>query len=67
MLSPMPSARKTEPKTDRWLSLSEAARQLGTTRHTVLARALRGELETQQVAGRTVVSRESVEQALAAA
>lgn len=53
----------TEPVTDGWMSVREAARILGIARPTVLTKALRGELVVQTVAGRTVVSRESVERA----
>lgn len=47
-------------KTDLWMSLVEAAKELGTTRQTVLTRAVKGEVEAQFIAGRTVISRASV-------
>lgn len=43
------------------MSLVAAARQLGETRQTVLTRAIKGEVEAKHVAGRTVVSRASIE------
>lgn len=49
-----------------WMTLREAARALGVSRQTVLARALRGELETQRMARITFVSRASVDRALGA-
>lgn len=55
----MAIVRKAPP--DRWMSLPEAAKTLGVTRHAVMTRALRGELESQTVAGRTVVARADVE------
>lgn len=56
----MPTARKTVKVLDPWMSLVEAARELGETRQTVLTRAVKGEVEAKHIAGRTVVSRESV-------
>jgi hypothetical protein len=50
---------------DRWVSLSVAAANLAETRQTVLTRAIKGELEAKHVAGRTVVSRASVDRLLA--
>lgn len=52
---------------DPWMSLREAAKELGCAPATVSSRALRGELETQTVAGRVFVSRKSVERAKAVA
>lgn len=49
---------------DGWLTIPEAARMLGIARHTLLSRALDGELTTQVVAGRRFVSRESVDRLL---
>lgn len=46
-----------------WLSVPQAARELGISYGGVLARALRKELETQRIADRTFVSRASVERA----
>jgi excisionase family DNA binding protein len=62
----MVPARKKQKGDDRWMSLVEAARTLAVSRQTILARAVKGELEAEHVAGRTVVSRESVERAVAA-
>lgn len=60
------SARKVEPATaDLWVSVPKAARAIGKAHATVLALALRGELETQQVDGRVFVSRASIEAYLA--
>lgn len=56
-------ASKVTPDADAWMSLVAAARVLKTSRHTVMNRALKGELEAQHIAGRTVISRESVERA----
>lgn len=55
---------------DDWMTVPQAARELGIAAPTVLQRALRGELETQTLsagplAGRTFVSRASVEKAKA--
>lgn len=61
----MATARKTksQPKrpADPWMTLGEAARELHTSRQTILTRAVKGEIEAQHVAGRTLVSRASVE------
>lgn len=57
----MAAPRKTTPRAEAWMSLSDAARALGETRQTVLTRAVKGEVEAQHIAGRTLVSRASVE------
>ena len=59
-------ARRNSPdeKKDAWLTLPQAARMLGVARHTLLSRALDGEIVTEVIAGRRLVSRESVERAL---
>lgn len=63
--TPMPSTRKIrKPQEDAWLSVRAASQILGESRFTILARAIRGELEAQYIAGRTVISRASVERAL---
>jgi len=49
---------------DPWISVREAARQLGIARTTVLTWVIQGKLEATTVAGRTFVNRESVERAL---
>lgn len=46
---------------DDFVSLYGAATRLGISTKTVLARIVSGELQGQQIAGRIVVSRESVE------
>lgn len=60
----MPSPRKPGKPVDPWMSLVEAAKALRTTRQTVLTRAIKGEIEAKHIAGRTVVSRESVTRAM---
>lgn len=55
------AAGRGEPSTEPWLTIRQAARLLGIAYGTVLAKASRGELETQTVAGRLFVSRASVE------
>lgn len=49
-----------------WITLNQAAKALGVGPHTVLALAVKGDLVAQHIAGRTVVSAESVEKYLAA-
>jgi hypothetical protein len=49
---------------DPWLTVKEAAELLDISRHLVLSRAAKGELETREIAKRLVVSRASVERAL---
>jgi hypothetical protein len=61
----MKPARKNLDETPRdWLSVSQAADQLDTTGYTVLAKALRGELDHSFVNNKPVISRASVERAL---
>ena len=65
---PASTARKQKAENravDPWMSVREAARQLGIAPPTVLTRVIRGELQAQSTAGRTVISRASVEAALA--
>lgn len=57
----MPATRKARPQDDEWVSLPKAAKLLQTNRQTLLTRAIKGELEAKHVAGRTVLSRASVE------
>ncbi|GLC25044.1 hypothetical protein [Roseisolibacter agri] len=52
---------------DEWMSLNQACLALETHREDVLHRAIAGELTAQRIAGRTVISRASVEAAQAAA
>lgn len=59
-------ARKETENGDEWISLAEAARQLGQTRHSILQRAVAGEIVAQHIAGRTVVTKASVDAAKAA-
>lgn len=58
--------RKPESPSDPWVSVNEASERLRVSRNTIYARALRGELGSTQVAGRTVISRADVEAAEAA-
>lgn len=53
--------RKQAEAGDEWMSLPDAAEELGVTRQTVLTLGIKGELKTQSVADRVVVSRASVE------
>ena len=60
------TARKSSPLSapaagDPWLSLPKAQRLLGEGRHTILQRALRGEIRHQWVDGRLFLAREEVE------
>jgi hypothetical protein len=43
------------------MSLADAARVLGESRQGVLTRAVKGDIVAKHIAGRTVVTRESVE------
>lgn len=56
----MATTGKTDQK-DPWMSLLQAAKELGETRQRVLTRAIKGEVEAKYIAGRTVVSRASIE------
>lgn len=49
---------------DEWMSIPRAATALGISYGGVVAKALRGEIESQHVGGRTFVSRASVERLL---
>lgn len=48
-----------------WVGLVVAARELGENRQSVLVRAIKGDLEAKHVAGRTIVSRASLDRVLA--
>lgn len=64
----MATDRKSESPTalqDEWVSLPHACRLLGMNRSTVLTRVVKGDIVAQHIAGRTVVSRASIEQMLA--
>lgn len=65
----MPNTRKKKPPIDApadgWMSIATAARALKVAYNTVCAMALRGELESQTVAGRVFVNANSVERWLA--
>lgn len=57
------TARKPTTHTgDDWMSLSDAAGELSEHRQTVLKRGIKRELDVKVIAGRTFVSRASVEQ-----
>lgn len=62
----MSTARKVEKPVDRFVSVRAAGRMIGKNKGTVIAMALRGELEHELVAGRTVITRKSIETYLAA-
>lgn len=62
----MSTARKMDSTVDRHVSLPVASRLVGKNRATVKAMALRGELTHEIVAGRVVITRESVEKYIAA-
>lgn len=58
----MPSSRKDEQQdNDPYMSVYGASARLGIATKTVLARVIAGDLEGKQIAGRIVVTRESVE------
>lgn len=61
----MSAASKTDLSSDQWVGLPEAAAQLGESRLKVMSRTVKGELEAQHVAGRTVISRASLDRLLA--
>lgn len=70
MIQPTTAMRKKETPgspPDPWMTLVEASTALGWTRLKVLSRSIKGELEARHIAGRTLVSRASVERVLAAA
>jgi hypothetical protein len=59
----MPATRKESAVTvsiDPWMSIPDAAREIGVANATVLHLALRGEIKTMVAAKRTLVERESV-------
>jgi hypothetical protein len=64
----MNAARKeaTSVTEDRYMSVPVAARTLGKAQATILSLIVRGALVGEVVAGRTVVTRESIEQYQAA-
>jgi hypothetical protein len=58
----MPAVRKNPPKSQaEWLSLNQAARELGISRLRLLTMTLRGELTHGFVGKNPVIARESVE------
>lgn len=57
----MDSVRKTVGE-DRYLSVPQTAKAIGKAQATVLSLVVAGELEGERVAGRTVITRASVEQ-----
>ena len=59
-------SKPAEPVTDEdgWYSQRQASLVLGVSAHTVLSRALAGELVAKKIAGRWCFTRESVERAL---
>jgi excisionase family DNA binding protein len=65
----MPPVRKQEPvdASNEWVSLTEAARLLGSHRETVLQLAIKGTLKVEHRGNYTFVSRASIDAYLAAA
>ena len=61
MPTPVKKIRRPAPSADPWMSVRQAASALGIAPQTVYARAADGLLDTMRAAGRTLVSRESVE------
>jgi hypothetical protein len=61
----MANARKAIRIRDDWMSVPKTAAALGETRLSVLSRIVRGELVAQQVDGRTVVHRDTVDALIA--
>lgn len=64
----METARKLSPpssETDPWMSVVQAAKALSLSRQTIYQHCLQKKLQSKTVAGRVVVSRASVERALA--
>ena len=61
----MANARKANRTRDGWMSVPGVAATLGETRLSVLSRIIRGELASEQIAGRTFVRRDSVDALLA--
>ena len=57
--------RTAEGETGVWTTLNKAAAALGETRQTVLVRIVAGELTGKHEAGRTLVTRESLDRAIA--
>lgn len=56
----MATARKKLIAPDPWMTLNQAAKELGESRLAVLTRTVKGEIDAKHEAGRTIVSRESV-------
>lgn len=61
----MAAASKTDRLSDQWVGLPQAAAELGESRLKVLSRTVTGELEADHLAGRTVISRASLDRLLA--
>lgn len=62
----MANARKAKRTSDGWMSVPGVAATLGETRLSVLSRIIRGELISEQIAGRTFIRRDSVDELLTA-
>jgi hypothetical protein len=56
----MNALRKNLETNDPWLSVPQAAAELGLSKYLVLSAVAAGELSAGRAAGRTVISRESV-------
>lgn len=61
----MSARKKRDPVEDRWMSLPQAAAAIGCSRQGVLISIAKGDLRSEQVAGRIVVSRDSVDSLIA--
>ena len=61
----MAYGRKRTPVLDQWMSVPKAATALGESKLSVLSRIIRGELVSQQMDGRAVVRRDTVDALLA--
>jgi hypothetical protein len=63
----MDAAGKPEVSTADWVTLPEAARMLSQSRLATLSLAVKGDIDAQHIAGRTLVSRSSIEKYLGSA
>jgi hypothetical protein len=61
----MGTVGKPEVATEDWVTLAEAARLLNLSRFAALNLAIKGDIDAAHIAGRTVVSRSSIERHLA--
>lgn len=61
----MGAARKQDDLNGDWLGMVAASDALGISRLRIMTLALAGELEAKHIAGRTIVSRDSIDDYLA--